>query len=130
MNNKVEDVKMKKVVLLVLIFICILSMTSCIGRNWVLLDTYKEGIHICTVSEMIILTIIQASFKRLNMPMNFCPNLTNFQDILISHILISFLWTVYSKFRFSVPMPFRFLWNIPKIFMSRKNRKFLHPTNF
>ena len=34
---------MKKVVLLVLIFICILSMTSCIGRNWVLLDTYKEG---------------------------------------------------------------------------------------
>lgn len=34
---------MKKVILLLLVFICIFSMTSCIGRDWVLLDTYKEG---------------------------------------------------------------------------------------
>ena len=34
---------MKKVVLLMFIFICVFSMTSCIGRDWVLLDTYKEG---------------------------------------------------------------------------------------
>ena len=34
---------MKKVVLLMFVFIYVFSMTSCIGRDWVLIDTYKEG---------------------------------------------------------------------------------------